>query len=346
MATIQVINIGASANDNTGDPLRTAFDKQNQNNTALNNDLATKATLANPSFSTDIIVNGAKIGKGAGNVSTNTVVGNSALSDNTGGSYNSAFGNGALNRNTNGFYNTAFGVDSLFYNIDADGSTAIGKGALQSNLGNNNTALGLNAGSGNTGFQNITCLGINSQVTANSQLQLGDVNTIVLTQQAVQLRSDIRDKADIQDTVLGLEFISKLRPVDFRWDIRESYREEMPELPLRPEQGDVSDEDFELILNNYDEDCKAIMSTWLERNRTTNLTHDGSNKRNRFHHGLIAQEVKAVIEETGVDFGGFQDHSIGGGEDVLSIGYEELITPMIKAIQELKKEIELLKSKR
>ena len=52
------------------------------------------------------------------------------------------------------------------------------------------------------------------------------------------------------------------------------------------------------------------------------------------HHGLIAQEVEALIEETGVDFGGFQDHSRSGGQDVKSIGYSELIAPMIKAIQE------------
>ena len=33
----QIIGIGASANDGTGDPLRTAFDKVNDNNTELYN---------------------------------------------------------------------------------------------------------------------------------------------------------------------------------------------------------------------------------------------------------------------------------------------------------------------
>ena len=36
-----------------------------------------------------------------------------------------------------------------------------------------------------------------------------------------------------------------------------------------------------------------------------------------------------------VDFGGFQDHSVNGGDDVLTIGYSELIGPMLKSIQEL-----------
>ena len=52
------------------------------------------------------------------------------------------------------------------------------------------------------------------------------------------------------------------------------------------------------------------------------------------HHGLIAQEVRDVLATQGIDFGGFQDHAVNGGEDVLSLGYDELIAPMIKAIQE------------
>jgi hypothetical protein len=75
----------------------------------------------------------------------------------------------------------------------------------------------------------------------------------------------------------------------------------------------------------------------------TTLPRDGSKKRNRYHHGVIAQEVKITLEQLGVDFGGFQDHNIAGGGDVLSIGYTELIAPMIKAIQELHQEIQQLK---
>jgi hypothetical protein len=69
---------------------------------------------------------------------------------------------------------------------------------------------------------------------------------------------------------------------------------------------------------------------------------DGSKIRNRYHHGLIAQEVKEVIDSLGVDFGGYQDHSINGGQDVLSIGYSELIGPLIRAVQELSAEVKQL----
>ena len=45
-----------------------------------------------------------------------------------------------------------------------------------------------------------------------------------------------------------------------------------------------------------------------------------------------------------MDFGGYQDHSIKGGDAVLTIGYEELVAPLIKAIQELKAEFDAYKA--
>ena len=62
----------------------------------------------------------------------------------------------------------------------------------------------------------------------------------------------------------------------------------------------------------------------------------------RYHHGLIAQDVKQVMTALNVDFGGYQDHSINGGDDVLSIGYTELISPLIRAVQEQQEQINTL----
>jgi hypothetical protein len=69
---------------------------------------------------------------------------------------------------------------------------------------------------------------------------------------------------------------------------------------------------------------------------------DGSRAKRRKHQGVIAQEVKAVMDELGVDFGGYQDHSINGGTDVLTIGYDEFIAPLIKAVQELTTRVKYL----
>ena len=72
---------------------------------------------------------------------------------------------------------------------------------------------------------------------------------------------------------------------------------------------------------------------------------DGSKKRVRYHHGVLAQEVQQVIQQTGIDFGGFQDHSIKGWEEAMTVGYIEFIGPMIKAIQELSQKNQELENK-
>jgi hypothetical protein len=146
----------------------------------------------------------------------------------------------------------------------------------------------------------------------------------------VQNRSDLRDKADVRDTVLGLDFINRLRPVDYRWDLRDSYRAPPPEMP----EGATDDQ------------RREALAAYAETNTLANVTRDGSKKRSRYHHGLIAQEVAAVIQETGIDFGGFQDHSLQGGEDVLSLGYDEMIAPLIRAVQELSARVKALEAEK
>ena len=70
---------------------------------------------------------------------------------------------------------------------------------------------------------------------------------------------------------------------------------------------------------------------------------DGSKVRQRYHYGLIADELKTTMDELGVDFGGYQDHNIHGGMCVKSVGYAELISPLIKAVQELSAQVDDLK---
>ena len=268
----------------------------------------------------------------------------------TTGYRNISIGTETLNVVSSGNSNIAIGFQSMFASTTALSCSAVGHQTLVSNItGNGHTAFGYFAMGGQTtglnstgigfaalsttNYSNSTALGANSEVTGNNQVQLGDGNTTTYAYGAVQNRSDIRDKTDVRDTVLGLNFINGLRPVDFKWDMRDSYK---PVMPVQPsdEATDEEKEAYKTAIVKWKQDCKL-----------SNITKDGSKKRNRYHHGLIAQEVKAVADVLGIDFGGYQDHSIAGGDDVLSIGYEELIAPMIKAIQELKAEIDVLKAK-
>jgi len=58
-------------------------------------------------------------------------------------------------------------------------------------------------------------------------------------------------------------------------------------------------------------------------------SRDGSIGERR-HHGLVVQDL---VSNNISDF--YQDHTVNGGENVYTIAYEELVSPIIRAIQEL-----------
>jgi hypothetical protein len=251
--------------------------------------------------------------------SSNLAIGAEAGDAITEGTLNLLIGYQAGSAITTGSENTCIGRTSGLALTDGDKNTFLGPRTGEKVTGNRNVALGylaafaLQGGNRNTalghgamlsttpaGVNNATAVGADTEVTGSNQVQLGNSSTNTYAYGAVQDRSDARDKADVRDTVLGLDFVLRLRPVDFRWDYREDYS--------RP--ADVTEDEW-------------------------TLPAPGAMKRSRYHHGLIAQEVAQVIAELGVDFGGYQDHTINGGQDVQTIGYAELIAPLVKAVQEL-----------
>jgi hypothetical protein len=290
----------------------------------------TAGTIGTFTASSNATINGLRVGI-AGGSNSNNVFGYQAGNGMTSASYNSAFGDNAMFQTTTGTSNSAFGSTSLYGNKTGSDNSALGYYALfsSSTAASRNSAFGSNAlysssGSANTAigysslnlviYSNCTGVGANSAVAGNNQVQLGDSATRAYAYGALIDRSDLRDKADVKDTNLGLEFIKELRPVDFKWDMREDYR------PYFDKNADP------------------------EIYKLANITHDGSKKRNRYHHGLIAQEVKEVLDRNGIDFGGYQDYKVKGGDDVLGIGYTELIAPMIKAIQQLSAKVDSLEA--
>ena len=106
------------------------------------------------SIPNDITVNGLTVGIGAGAISTNTVLGFSALASNTTGLRNVAIGYSALTTNSTGAQNVAVGFNALTANTGS-ANTAVGTVALQLNTGSFNTAVGQGALSSNvSGYQN------------------------------------------------------------------------------------------------------------------------------------------------------------------------------------------------
>jgi hypothetical protein len=110
----------------------------------------------------ELTVNTIQIGLGAGAVSSNTRVGNTALNANTTGTQNSAFGQNALLKTTTGSANTAIGQGSLTENITSANNTAIGFASARNTTGSNNSVFGSAAFINNTsGSDNVT-FGFNS----------------------------------------------------------------------------------------------------------------------------------------------------------------------------------------
>lgn len=250
--------------------------------------------------------NGLELSLGAAGDSTSLAIGDGALGLAAGGSGNTAVGAAALAGVTSGSNNVAVGSDAGAAVSTASGVTMIGTSAGQALTGVDNTGLGRDAFAGaGTVVTNCTALGAQASVSGSNEVQLGNSSTTTYAYGAVQDRSDLRDKADVRDTVLGLSFVRSLRPVDFRWDYREDY------------DGGAG--------------------------RFDSAKRDGSRRRNRFHHGFIAQDIEALIESSGVDFGGYQDHAVNGGADVKSLGYSEFLAPVVRAIQELSDEVDALR---
>ena len=158
----------------------------------------------------------------------NNAFGYTALAANTTGSENCAFGHEALYLNTTGVNNTAFGNSALHLNVTGSANTAVGLNALVLCTSSNNTALGAAAGNTLTTGTNVTCIGYNSQpatATTSNQVQLGNGSITSLRCQVVlTVVSDERDKTNIVEIPVGLNLISKIRPVSFDWNQRDGNR--------------------------------------------------------------------------------------------------------------------------
>jgi hypothetical protein len=126
--------------------------------------------------------------------------------------------------------------------------------------------------------------------------------------------SDERDKLDIDDSPLGLDFINDLRPVSYRWKVGEK----------------------KAII---DQEGKPILDA--DGNKTYEI-REGVRK----HYGLISQEVKQALDNSGVDdFAGWVQDDLSDPDSHQSISYEQFIAPLIKSVQELSAEVQTLKAK-
>lgn len=186
-------------------------------------------------------------------------------------------------QNCSGPDNVAIGKNSLVALTTGDDNTALGVGALQLTTGTNNTGLGRNAGSTSTTGTNNIFIGTGSSgssVTASDEITLGNSAHTVIRAAVTSITSlsDARDKKDIEELPVGLEFVEKLKPVKFVWNDRE-------------EKGKHDVEDFGFIAQDLKATQEESEASYL------NLVYDENPEKLEASYGkLLPILVKAIQE--------------------------------------------------
>ncbi len=175
--------------------------------------------------------------------SVNTYIGPNCAQATTEASHNVMLGYTAGYANTTGGYNVIIGSNAGKTLTTASNCVIVGEGAGWYVTGVQNTFVGMRAGHQVTTSVNCTalgwhalytasftggntmCLGYNAQPSAadaDDEITMGDSNISAFRCQVdVTALSDGRDKAEIQDLDVGLDFVKRLRPRRWSWDMRE-----------------------------------------------------------------------------------------------------------------------------
>lgn len=156
----------------------------------------------------------------------NNAIGYNALYSNTTGNRNFAIGSFALYGMNGGSDNVGIGIGALRNTGAGSFNVAIGIHAGCCTTGNCNTHLGNIAGASNLSGCNNVFLGNDAQgPTASScnTITLGNSSISCIRAQVTTISalSDQRDKTNVVDLPLGLQFILDLRPVKFTWNMRD-----------------------------------------------------------------------------------------------------------------------------
>ena len=221
----------------------------------------------------------------------NSAFGCFSLSSNSTGNKNSAFGRRTMNNNSTGTLNSAFGYNALYSNMAGFQNTAIGSNSLLTCSGNYNTALGYNSGSTITTGANLTCLGTDAAPTtptAIDQVTLGNgfVTSLRCNVQTITSLSDARDKKNVTELSLGLDFISKLHPRQFNWDKREWYDDNVSDGSKMTEAPTAG-----FIAQELDELQQSADAEWLNL-----VLKDNPEKWEATYGNLLPVMVKAIQE--------------------------------------------------
>ena len=170
--------------------------------------------------------------------------------------------------------------------------------------GSGNIIIGQASDVSSSSGANQTAIGYGITCTGDNDIALGNTSVdSIKGQVSFGTYSDVRIKKDITDTNIGLDFINQLKPRKFKRVSPKDYPEE--------------------IRNNFEKENGV-------------LKHPDA-----VVDGMIAQEVKEIMDSMGVSFSGWHENDNTKQE----LQYATFVMPLIKAVQELSTELEELKKK-
>jgi len=199
-------------------------------------------------------------------------------------------------------------VNSLYCNTTGNSNTSVGYQSLFNNsTGVNNTTVGVNAGCNITTQSDIIAIGCGAQTSlTDGHTVWGNASNNVCNcvYAAWATVSDCRDKTDISE-LPDTYGISFIRK-------------------LKPVSYKSDHRDL------YVDKCSYIYGD-----------KDGSLKSDKCHYGFIAQDVKESIDQLGIEFDGLGHDK---EKDAYRLTYEELIAPLVKAVNQLVDRVEVLEN--
>ena len=241
---------------------------------------------------------------------------------NGGGEYNTAIGSYVLsNASQSGDNNIGVGHRTFYDATSAHDNTAVGYYCLQSlTTGQNNTAIGKNV------YEDLTTGDYNTGVGGECEVSSADA------QHQITLGYGLGSNGDNNFT-----FGKAGNRVYNNFTSNASWTRSSDERKKR----NIKDDNLGLDFIN---ELRTVTFQWKPSNEFPKEWDEYSEENNMdtevVMHGLIAQEVKSALDKAGVDtFGGWTENTDG----MQNISREMFVFPLIKAVQELSKEIKKLK---
>jgi len=249
-------------------------------------------------------------------------------------SYNTGVGYRSLYSLTTGFYNSAFGYQSLYSNTTGNGNSAFGVGSLQNTItGGSNSAFGeLSLFTNTTGYDN-SAFGLFSLYYNTSGYRNSAFGSVAL----------YSNTTGFLNTAIGFNAGSNITTGSN--NIAIGYNAQVP----------TNTASNQIRLGNTSITYAGVQVAWTvtsDRRYKDNITPLGlglgfitklnpvsyvrkNDENKKTEYGLIAQEVEQVLKECGIE-----NHAMLTitDEGMYELRYNDLIAPMIKAIQELKEQ--------